>query len=45
MDTQDFRIIKLLEVTRAKAEFLYLKLTPIICLMNFINKKVGNRKN
>ena len=28
-----------------KAELLQLKLTPIICLVNFINKKVGNRKN
>ena len=28
----------------SKAELLQLKLTPIICLMNFINKKVGNRK-
>ena len=28
-----------------KAELLQLILTPIICLMNFINKKVGNRKN
>ena len=28
-----------------KAELLQLKLTPIICLMNFINKKVGNPKN
>ena len=27
-----------------KAELLQLKLTPIICLMNFINKKVGNQK-
>ena len=26
----------------AKAELLQLKLTPIICLMNFINKKVRN---
>ena len=25
-----------------KAELLQLKLTPIICLINFINKKVGN---
>ena len=25
-----------------KAELLLLKLTPIICLMNFIDKKVGN---
>ena len=25
-----------------KAELLQLKLTPIICLMNFINEKVGN---
>ena len=25
-----------------KAELLQLKLTPIICLMNFINKKVEN---
>ena len=29
----------------AKAKLLQLKLTLIICLMNFINKKVGNRKN
>ena len=28
-----------------KAKLLQLKLTPIICQMNFINKKVGNRKN
>ena len=28
-----------------KAELLQLKLTPIICLMNFVNKKVGNLKN
>ena len=28
-----------------KAELLQLKLTQIICLMNFIDKKVGNRKN
>jgi hypothetical protein len=28
-----------------KAELLQLKLTPIICLMNFFNKKVGNLKN
>ena len=27
-----------------KAELLQLKLTPIICLMNFISKKVGSRK-
>ena len=29
----------------SKAELLQLKLTPIICLMNFIDKKAGNRKN
>ena len=29
----------------AKAELLQLKFTPIIYLMNLINKKVGNRKN
>ena len=29
----------------AKAELLQLKLTPIICVMNFVNKKVGNQKN
>ena len=28
-----------------RAELLQLKLTPIICLLNFIIKKVGNRKN
>jgi hypothetical protein len=27
-----------------KAELLQLKLTPIICVMNFIDKKVGNQK-
>ena len=27
-----------------KAELLQLELTPIICVMNFINKKVGNQK-
>ena len=27
-----------------KAEFLQLKLTPIICLMNFINKKSWKSK-
>ena len=31
--------------SNTKAKLLQLKLTPIICLMNFINKKVGNRKN
>ena len=28
-----------------KAELLQLKLHPFICMRNFINKKVGNRKN
>ena len=27
-----------------KAELLQLKLTPIICLKNYINKKIGKRK-
>ena len=27
------------------AELLQLKCTPFICMRNFINKKVGNRKN
>ena len=29
----------------SKAELQQLKLTPIICLMNFVNKQVGNLKN
>ena len=28
-----------------KVELLQLKLTPIICLMNFLNQQVGNGKN
>ena len=28
----------------SKAELLQLKLTPIICLKNYINKKIGKRK-
>ena len=33
------------EAFSTKAELLQLKLTPIICLMNFVHKKVGNLKN
>ena len=35
---------ELLENTTSKAELLQLKPHPYICMRNFINKKVGNRK-
>ena len=40
-----FRKFLNLKVGWTKADLLQLKLTLIICLMNFISKKVGSRKN
>ena len=33
------------ETLKGKAELLQLKSHPFICMRNFIDKKVGNRKN
>ena len=45
--TVDQATIKFLKLFwgATRAELLQLKLTPIICMMNFVNKEVGNRKN
>ena len=41
----EFRIPKCTnQINCSKAEFLQLKLTPIVCTRNFIDKKVGNGK-
>ena len=39
------RVYKLIEYLDGKAELVQVNHTLIICLRNFINKKVGNRKN